>query len=583
MANSQDAYYLSLLGLAERFRTQDPPNIKSCLQCLQAVLNLRPPPKVEARTHLQLANLLTQYTHNTQLARDHLEQAWNLSMNIAGFDDVRFEAASELAKLYEQTGGSNNAKVVLMRATELSRQNIFWHCRLIFQTAIGVSELDYATAGGLLQVGIEYCHIQGVAYNQLLFLLSRIMVFLLEGRSAVEVQTLLTQANQNVEQYNGAHGQKEHLRVFYLVLLVVHNLNSGQVKSVKPALKQLQQSIQNITQLAENEVNPSSMSEMFSWLPRDQLCVLVYLVSVMHSMQAGYMEKAQKYTDKALLQIDKLKAEDNSAILSALQLMLLEHNAMCHLIIGSKTQAIKEIAKVCQLLQEDAKLLQAHRAQLHTLLAVYSMSMNNSEAAELQFNAALRTSKNRDLWIFANLNLAVVYLRCHRERDFVAIMDRINPDTLPTQSQSLRAASFYVQGLHAFFTHRHNDGKRFLRESLKMANAEDLNRLTSCSLVLLGHIFLALGNPREAHNMVTPAMQLASKIPDLHLQLWSSAILKDLYRQFGDVPHEQESNQNHKNFSQTLLSDHLMASHLPEHRLIMWTDGPFPLPVADKI
>jgi len=27
-----------------------------------------------------------------------------------------------------------------------------------------------------------------------------------------------------------------------------------------------------------------------------------------------------------------------------------------------------------------------------------------------------------------------------------------------------------------------------------MANAEDLNRLTSCSLVLLGHIFLSLGN-----------------------------------------------------------------------------------------
>lgn len=48
---------------------------------------------------------------------------------------------------------------------------------------------------------------------------------------------------------------------------------------------------------------------MFAWLPREQLCVLVYLVSVMHSMQAGYMEKAQKYTDKALLQIDKLKGK----------------------------------------------------------------------------------------------------------------------------------------------------------------------------------------------------------------------------------------------------------------------------------
>ena len=68
--------------------------------------------------------------------------------------------------------------------------------------------------------------------------------------------------------------------------------------------------------------------------------------------------------------------------------------------------------------------------------------------------------------------------------------------------------------------------RRFLRETLKMANAEDLNRLTSCSLVLLGHIFLSLGNTRESMNMVTPAMQLASKIPDVHVQLWASAILK---------------------------------------------------------
>lgn len=32
-------------------------------------------------------------------------------------------------------------------------------------------------------------------------------------------------------------------------------------------------------------------------------------VTVMHSVQAGYMEKAQKYTDKALIQIEKLKSK----------------------------------------------------------------------------------------------------------------------------------------------------------------------------------------------------------------------------------------------------------------------------------
>lgn len=50
----------------------------------------------------------------------------------------------------------------------------------------------------------------------------------------------------------------------------------------------------------------STLGESFVWMSRQQLYVLVYLVTVMHSAQAGYMEKAHKYTEKALAQIDKL-------------------------------------------------------------------------------------------------------------------------------------------------------------------------------------------------------------------------------------------------------------------------------------
>lgn len=57
----------------------------------------------------------------------------------------------------------------------------------------------------------------------------------------------------------------------------------------------------------------------------------------------------------------------------------------------------------------------------------------------------------------------------------------------------------------------------------------------------------------------------------------------DLHRQFGDTPHEQESSQSHLNFSQTLLTDHVTASHLPEHQLINWIEGPFPLPSPDRV
>lgn len=49
----------------------------------------------------------------------------------------------------------------------------------------------------------------------------------------------------------------------------------------------------------------------------------------------------------------------------------------------------------------------------------------------------------------------------------------------------------FAEGFSLFSSRR-----RFLRETLKMSNAEDLNRLTACSLVLLGHIFYVLGNHR---------------------------------------------------------------------------------------
>lgn len=106
-----------------------------------------------------------------------------------------------------------------------------------------------------------------------------------------------------------------------------------------------------------------------------------------------------------------------------------------------------------------------------------------------------------------------------------------------------------------------------------MANSEDLNRLTSCSLVLLSHVFLSIGNTKESMNMVTPAMQLASKIPDIHVQLWGSAILKDLHRMSKNSLLETEAYNNHLAFSQTLLTEQYHCTKYPEHNLVFWFGG----------
>ncbi|XP_060534936.1 MAU2 chromatid cohesion factor homolog isoform X2 [Cylas formicarius] len=570
MASSQDAWYLSLLGLAEYFRTSSPPMIKLCIQCLQAVFHFKPPQRVEARTHLQLGNILLSHTKNIDLAKNHLEQAWMLSQSITSFDDVKFEAASVLAELLEQQDQIAVSKPILRKAIELSQHNVYWHCRLIFQLAqIHATEKDYTLASSLLGVGVDYAHISNAYYTRILFLLSKGMLLLIDKKHQ-EVQPVLSQAGHLIETWTGAVYQREYLKVYFLVLQVCHYLMAGQVKGVKPCLKQLQQTIQAIMATDDVFTGPSQ-GDMFLWMPKEHLYVLVYLLTVMHSMQAGYMEKAQKYTDKALIHIEKLKILDNKPILSVFQLMLLEHIIMCRLVMGNKSQALQEISSAASLCRQCPRLLEAHGPQLHTLLGLYAMSMNCMEEAEAQFIAALNTSQERELWTFSNLNLAIVYLRGKREADFTTLFDRINPDNLPSHSHSLKAAAYYVQGLQSFFQGRYNEAKRFLRETLKMANAEDLNRLTSGSLVLLGHIFLSLGNSRESMNMVTPAMQLASKIPDVHVQLWASAILKDLHRICGDIQRENEAYQRHLSFSQILLNDHYQASQMPEHSLVQWT------------
>ena len=81
--------------------------------------------------------------------------------------------------------------------------------------------------------------------------------------------------------------------------------------------------------------------------------------------------------------------------------------------------------------------------------------------------------------------------------------------------------------------------------------------------------------------MVTPAMQLASKIPDIHVQLWGSAILRDLQKMLGNKQAETDALELHINFSQSLLNDQFKCSTLPEHSLLTWVTSEPPPPIFE--
>lgn len=578
-------YYVALLGLAESFRTSNPPNYRLSIQCLQAIFNFQLPTHLQALAHFYYGRVLHQYTRNEDFARVHLERAFAVSAPIRGFEEIRVQIACTLAEIYLNQRHIESCRQTISQVLEISSQFAFWRCRLLFQLAeAAICERDFSTAYRYLDVGADFCASMGVLYTESLFRLSKGMLLLVDpekgSASLQKVHTILQQVTQAVNSNSiQSPSRKEHLKAFFLILQVCHFLMTGGVKGSKACLKQLQISIQSITARHEGDEAGGSLcstAEFFHWLPKEELCIFVYLVTVVHAMQGGQMERAQKYTEKALNQIEKLRAhgKGKETLLSTFQVLLLEHSAMCRMVVGQPSIAIQDVARMCQIVQAKPKLFTTHESQLHTLLGLYGMIMREPDAAEKQFNTALRVTKDIDLWSFVNLNLAVVYLQAGRDQDFYLILERITPERLRTNSESLKAAAHYVRGLQSFFQNRYQEAKRYLKDALALSNNEDLSRISTSALVLLGHIFLKYQNIQECSNMLSPALELANRIPDLTYQIWANYLVKELYVLYKDVKRAEEARQTHEAYLHRLEKEMGKARVTPEHALLNWVEGP---------
>ncbi len=87
-------------------------------------------------------------------------------------------------------------------------------------------------------------------------------------------------------------------------------------------------------------------------------------------MQGGQMERAQKYTEKALAQIEKVRTygKGSQILLNTLEVLLLEHSSMCKMVVGQPSVAIKEISRLCHISQRTPVIFANHESQIHALL-----------------------------------------------------------------------------------------------------------------------------------------------------------------------------------------------------------------------
>lgn len=602
--NQMDKCHKALLNLAQEFRTKQPPDLKSCMQCLLAILNLPVSPHVIAKTNYHLGSLIYNYTYDTNIAQTYLEKAYEQAQTT----ELRLQAVALLVDIYLSQNQRTLAKQILTRAINETTTsggghfNLYWHYRFLLKLShLNLEDGEFANANNQLSIGAQTAGTTNDSFTRILFLLSKGMVLMIARKypnaiiqqpqhnqqDSPEQQLVDTLANAGnlLEAWQGEPSKKEALKVFFLSLQVCHHLNKGRNKSAKPCLRLLQQTTQNLPTfsgpdpLAIEETNSISpnMSENFTWMPREHMCVLVLLITGLHSMQAGALDRVQRAVERAVAQIERLRPDP---LLETFHILLIEHMSMCHLVMGSRVIAIRQIVEAIQRCHHgtNPKLKIRHRGIIRTLLAFYAMSMSMIEEAESHFSRVMNDNDvGTELRAMSMLNLALCYLqddtrRFERRHDVEVLLSRLNPEQLGSLSYSLKALAYYVYGLKAFCDEQLNDAKKNLRETLKMANAEDLNRVTACALVLLGKIFNNSENPRESLNMVTPAMTLAGKIPDIHVQLWASSVQRDIYSRDINSQHYREASELYNGVCQRLNEDKAQSLQLAEHNYVQWAD-----------
>ncbi|VDD79769.1 unnamed protein product [Mesocestoides corti] len=609
--------YASLLGLAEYFRKSSPPNIRLAIHCLKSILCYKLPVNYEARTHLQLGKMLFMYSKNDDLIKQHLDKARVLGAHLRAPDDlIKFEAADLLADFFERKGKRYAATCILDDTMRLSLDNPYWHCRLLLKRAQAcVADRDVNSACELLAKGSEFAQSHNSEYTRGLFLLSKCML-LLASRQLPEVTNTLTVANRLIENLNGTAYQREALRLFYLIIYVSLYLLAGRAKSAHPILRQLQQSIQFFASMEEIDVSATQEVDRFQWMPREYTIILIYLITVTQNMQSGSLQRAQHAAEKAFLRIEKLSDFDTNPLLTVFQLSLLEHTIMCRLVMGDKTKAVEGVGQACKLCHASPALMHRRRPQLHTLIGLYAMSMNCMNQAEEQFKLALRyiassqpgpsarvpgsvpplsssaasgvpasgsvdsaaadlastlSGGPRDsLTVLICLNLALVYIRKSDNKACETLLDEVSASGLQALEGCfcLRAAAAYVRGFLAFFEGRLKDAKASLREAVRLSHEEELNRLSTSAYITLGQINLNERNISEAHEMITKSMVVAKKLPDIGIQLWATALLKDLANLRGAAEEERHWFTEHDQFSKMVINDHMQANSSLEHSLI---------------
>uniref|UniRef100_A0A914CSG6 MAU2 chromatid cohesion factor homolog n=1 Tax=Acrobeloides nanus TaxID=290746 RepID=A0A914CSG6_9BILA len=153
-----DQACITLLAMAETFRTSQPPKYKMAIKCLMAGLKTPCSTEMSSMLNFEIGKMLWYYSKNTDLSRHYLTQAFNMMKDLGtAFEDARLKVVCLIAELYLSQRMYEQIKALLKNEAHISMKYPFFHGKILFYLAEVYLKLnDFENALQVVDCGIIY-------------------------------------------------------------------------------------------------------------------------------------------------------------------------------------------------------------------------------------------------------------------------------------------------------------------------------------------------------------------------------------------------------------------------------------------
>uniref|UniRef100_A0A0N5AVW1 Cohesin loading complex subunit SCC4 homolog n=1 Tax=Syphacia muris TaxID=451379 RepID=A0A0N5AVW1_9BILA len=566
-------YGTTFLAMAEHFRTMNPPKYKMAIKCVRACFQTRISAEVAALAHFALGKLCFFYTKNVDLAKCHLEQAYN---QIKGFGDLfverRLEVACLLSEVYMELRMYDAVKRLLREESMHSRMFPMLHARILFLYAEAfVLVNDWRSAEEVINVGGTIFSQLGNNELECYFNLTSSMIISMDLTRGDELMQKIMKVGEKITGLGETHPSLDYVKAFCFTVQICFFLSVGLMKSTKVCLRQLQALVQQMKGTYDSNV---SQYPLFDWMGKETLTALTYVLTVIQSVQTCQLERAYKYHAIAMRHIGEMKrlmAQQNWPLvrrgaidcLNALEIVLLQNFASAQLMLARPFETINVLNVMVEKMRENGYLYERFKAQAHALIGIYCWLIRLPDDADRHFQSALRATQDTEFWTVVNLCLAIVYLITCRESDFYTIFERITPGKLQSSSPLLKSSAHFVHALHSYLHSRFQEARSHLTDSVTIVRDEGVPRIQALATLLSAKLAGV-----EAPDILVAANDWAAKSSDQSLMLWSNHMICDLQTRFGNLEQAQIIKSGIQQVETCIMQSTRDAMNSDAHRLI---------------